>query len=488
MWSAAIERILPGERLLEIPGSRRESRHNESLHDASPFVGSTGAPLTLSPVRDRSTLGILWRRRWAVVATFVVFVVLAGVISKVLPKVYSATSTLIVVQNENGASFDAIQAAQVTARTYSDIVSAPVIAAAVARQLGAGATTASVGSAVSVSPIAETQLLRISAEDRSPLQAQRLANTYAAVVIQYARESLSSTSGARVALASAATRPTTPARPKPTLYILVAAILGLFFGVGGAFLLERLDTRLRNADEVRERFSEIILARMPRRGRDSASTSAFAEAFGLLRTNLQFASPDGLPGVIAVTSARDGEGKTTCVSEMASAMADVDLRVVAVDADFRRPMLQARMMPDHAQPLRPGLSNYLVDGCSLEEIVHDTGRPGIEFVPTGPLPASPAAFLESHKVQRVLQDLAERADLVLVDCPPLSAGADASILAGRVDGVIVIVDLDRSDERVVRDVLRQLATVRAPVLGFVLNRDRAVGLAYDYGYAGQSRQ
>jgi polysaccharide biosynthesis transport protein len=420
-----------------------------------------------------------------VLAILAVFVVSAGVISKILPKVYSATSTLIVVQNGNAASFDAIQAAQVTARTYSDIVSAPAIAAAVAHQIGGGATTASVGSAVSVSPVTETQLLRIGADDRSPLRAQRLANIYASVVIQYTHRSLGATAGATVALASGATRPTTPARPKPSLYVLVAAILGAFVGVGGAFLLERLDTRLRTADEVRERFSETILARMPRRGRSGTSTNAFNEAFGLLRTNLQFASADGLPGVIAVTSAREGEGKTTCVSEMAFAMADVGLRVVVVDADFRRPMLQTLVMPEHPKPLRRGLSSYLVDGCSLDEIVHVTGRPGVELVPTGPLPASPAAFLESHKVQSALRELVDRADLVLVDCPPLSAGADASILAGRVDGVIVVVDLDRSDERTVREVLRQLKTVRASLLGFVLNRDRAIELAYDYGYASQ---
>jgi polysaccharide biosynthesis transport protein len=420
-----------------------------------------------------------------VVATFAVFVVSTGVISKVLPKVYSATSTLIVVQNGNTASFDAIQAAQVTARTYSDIVGSPAIAAAVARAMGSGESTESVGSAVSVSPVSETQLLKITAEERSPLKAQRLANTYATVVIQYTRQSLGSAAGATVALASGATRPTAPARPKPTLYILVAAILGLFFGVGGAFLIERLDTRMHTAEEVRERFSETVLARMPRRGRSATSSNAFNEAFGLLRTNLQFASGNGLPGVIAVTSAREGEGKTTCVSEMAFAMAEVDQRVIVVDADFRRPMLQTAVMPDQLEPLRVGLSTYLVDGCALEEIVYETSRPGVELVPTGPLPASPAAFLESHKVQSALHELSARSDLVLVDCPPLLAGADASILAGRVDGVIVVVDLDRSDERTVREVLRQLKAVRAPLLGFVINRDRAVELAYDYGYSGQ---
>lgn len=435
-------------------------------------------------MRDRSTLGILWHRRWVVVATFAIFVVLAGVISKVLPKVYSATSTLVVVQKENVATFDAVQAAQVTARTYSEIVGAPVIAARVAHQLGGGQTTGSVGSAVSVSPVTETQLLKITAQDRSPRKAQVLANTYASAVIEYIHQYLGPTVGANVALASSATRPTSPARPRPTLYVLVAAILGLFFGVGGAFLLERLDTRLRTADEVRDRFNELILARMPRRGRTETSLNAFNEAFGLLRTNLHFASPDRAAKVIAVTSAREGEGKTTCVAQMAMAMAEIDSRVVIVDADFRRPMLQRVIMPDRLEPLTPGLSNHLLDDRPVAEIVHSTDTPGVELVPTGPLPASPAAFLESHRVQPALQELAEDVDLVLIDCPPLSAGADAAILAGRVDGVIIVVDLDRCDERALREVLRQLRTVHASVLGFVLNRDRAVEFAYDYEHAG----
>jgi capsular exopolysaccharide synthesis family protein len=173
---------------------------------------------------------------------------------------------------------------------------------------------------------------------------------------------------------------------------------------------------------------------------------------------------------------------------MAFAMAEVGLRVVVVDADFRRPMLQKQVMSSHVEPLRPGLSNYLVDGATLDEIVHETDHPGVQLVPTGLLPANPAAFLESHKVEPALRELANSVDLVLVDCPPLSAGADASILAGRVDGVIVVVDLDRSHEGMLREVLRQLETVRATVLGLVLNRDRAAELAYDYAYAGQSSQ
>jgi polysaccharide biosynthesis transport protein len=436
-------------------------------------------------MRDRSTLEILGRRRSVIAATCVVFIVVAAVVSHFLPKVYSATSTLIVVQNGNSVGFDAVQAAEVTARSYSEIVGAPVIAGLAASRLGGGATAGSVGSAVSVSPVIETQLLRISAEDRSPLYAQRLANVYTSVVIEYAHKYLGSSAGASMALASPATRPNSPVRPRPKLYIIIGAILGLILGIGAAFLLERIDTRLRSAEEVRSRFKQVILTRVPRRGSGTESHNAFDEAFGLLRTNVRFASPTGVPSVIAVTSASEGEGKTTCVTNMAFAMAEAGSRVILVDGDFRRSRLPAEVMTLHAPLLRPGLADYLLDACSVEEMIHETGREGLQIVPTGPQPANPAAFLEAHTLQPALDELARRADVVLVDCPPLSAGADASILSARADGVIVVVNLDRSNERAVNDVLRQLQLVHAAVLGFVLNEDQTIEFAYDYAYSAQ---
>jgi capsular exopolysaccharide synthesis family protein len=286
-----------------------------------------------------------------------------------------------------------------------------------------------------------------------------------------------------MALASPASRPTSPTRPRPLLYVLVAAILGLCLGVGAAFLLERLDTRLRSADELRRRFKQVILTRIPRLGTSSPSMYAYRESFGLLRTNLQFATPDGMPKLMAVTSPREGEGKTMCVAHTAYAMAEAGLRVIIVDADFRRSRLQAEVLGEDVPPLMPGLSEYLQEECLPEEAVHDTGRPGIQIVPTGSLPENPAAFLASHGLGGALRELAKGCDAVLVDTPPMAAGADASTIAARVEGVIVVVNLKRSDERVVNEVLRQLTIVHAPVLGFVVNEDDSIDLAYDYQYA-----
>jgi capsular exopolysaccharide synthesis family protein len=272
-----------------------------------------------------------------------------------------------------------------------------------------------------------------------------------------------------------------PARPKPTLYTLLAGILGLALGLAVAFVRERFDHRLRTSEDVEAQFDAPVLARVPRRGRSDTSIAAFREAFRLLRTNLQFAGAEGRTAAIAVTSGRQDEGKTTTVMQLALASAEVGQRVIVVEADFRRPKLQRELLPDRDESLRPGFSNYLVEAAELEDVIHPTGRPNISIVPAGPLPPSPSALLESRRGQSAVGEFLTQADLVLLDCPPLSVGADASVIAGWVGGVILVVDLAGSTDRVVRDAMRQLESVRAKVLGLVLNRDRgAEPSSYDY--------
>lgn len=436
----------------------------------------------------RSSTDVIWQARRLVLATVVGFVIVAAIVSELLPKVYSASATLLVVQNGNAATFDAVQAAQVTARTYASIIDSTEVARLVAARLNDGSTTTSIHSDVSAVPVPETQLLKITAEAGNAVRAEQLANTYGSVVIQFAHKYLGASAGATLATASVATEPTSPSRPKPALYVLIAAFLGFAAACGAALAFDRLDKRLRTSEEVSARFDELILARMPRWGRtkDEISESAMREAFGMLRTNLRFARSGGDPKVVAVTSAREAEGKTTCVTEIAIAMAEVGLKVITIDTDLRNPQLERDLMNGRSGRGRKGFADLLDETVSVDDAVNDTRYAGIELVGTGTLPDNPAAFLESHSLGPVLRDLAGRADLVLLDCPPLSAGADASILATGVDGVIVVVDLERSTERMLREALRQLSLVRASVLGLVLNKDSAPSLFYPYDYARRS--
>jgi capsular exopolysaccharide synthesis family protein len=431
-----------------------------------------------------SSLAVIARRKWTILATVIVAMLSAVGASQLVDDVYSTESTLLVALRSDTQSFDTVQASQAIARSYTDIIDSPNIAEQVARELGGGTTAQEVEDAMIFEAIPETQLVKIRAEAPTGERAKEIADAYAQVFIQYAQDNLAETTQATTTLADSAPIPSAPARPRPRLYVAVAGILGLALGLGLAFLRERLDRRLRTLEDVETQFDVPVLARIPRRGRSQYSQTAFQEASRLLRTNLQFASPEGRPRSIAVTSAREGEGKTTIAASLAAASAEVGLSVLAVEADMRRPGLQRMLMPGTPEPIYPGLSNYLVEASTLEDSIFPTERTGIRIMPAGPIPPSPSALLESRRARTAIEQFASEADLTIVDCPPLNIGADASVIADRVDGVIMVVDLQVSTENSVRQALRQLEAVRAQLLGIVVNRDKdATPSTYDYYYA-----
>jgi len=432
-------------------------------------------------VATKSPLTVLNRRKWLILATFAVSVAAAIAASQLVEKVYSSSSTLLVAVQSEGQTFDSVQASQAIARSYADIIDSPNIATEVATDLGGGTTSREVKDATSFEVIPETQLLKLNAQARTGARAKEIADSYATVFIDYARRNLGETTQASLTLADAAPVSGSPSRPKPKLYVAVAALLGLGLGLGLAFLRERLDRRLRTPEDVEANFDTPILAHIPRRGRTERSVVAFKEAHRILRTNLQFAGGEKPLRAIAITSAREGEGKTTTAATMAITNAEVGQTVLAVEADLRRPALQAELMSDEAEPLRPGLSNYLVETASLEEAVHPTSHNRVSLLPAGPIPPSPSALLEARRNRTDV--LTDAADLVIFDCPPLNIGADASLIADRVDGVVLVVDLYSSTTHSVRQALRQLEAVKAPLLGLVINRDRsAAPTSYDYYY------
>jgi capsular exopolysaccharide synthesis family protein len=416
-----------------------------------------------------------------VVGTVVVAALIAGTVSQILPKVYSTSSKLLIVQGGETTSFDAIQAAQVTARTYSDVLSSPNIAGLVARRIGNGVTRRDVESDVSVAPVAETQLLQITAEAGDPARAKQLADTYAAVFIGYARRALASTTRAQVTLADPAPLVRDPSRPKPLLYVLLACLLAVPLGIAAALLRERLDSRLGSPDEIEERFPLRVIARVPRRGRSDASRAVFNESFRLLRTGLRFASPDGELRMLAVTSGAEGEGKTTTSYNLARAAQETGQHVLLVEGDvYRARLLELLELTGAREGSSTGLTGYLAGACSLDEAIRPV-EDGLDVLPAGPMPPSFSALLEGQRGLGLMTALASRADLIIIDCPPLAPRADAAIFAGRVDGVVLVVDLTKTTNHRLRGAMRQLQSVSANILGCVVNRDTTMqGSQYSY--------
>jgi len=288
--------------------------------------------------------------------------------------------------------------------------------------------------------------------------------------------------------------------PKPVRDAILGFVLGAMLGIGLAFLWNALDTRIRGAAEVGDRLGLPLLARIPeppRRLRNERKlvmledpNCAQAEAFRMLRTNLEFANLERGARTIMVTSGLEEEGKSTTVANLAVAFARTGKRVALVDLDLRRPML-ARFFELNG---RPGLTDVALEHVDLDEALakvpiasppeaadpdtnghgrmHFNGNVGmdglLEVLPSGPLPPDAGEFIQSRVVRQILDELAVRADIVLIDAPPMLHVGDPMALTANVDAVVLVARLNVLRRPMVTEVRRMLGTAPSVTLGFVL--------------------
>ena len=284
----------------------------------------------------------------------------------------------------------------------------------------------------------------------------------------------------------------TQVQPRTIRNVILGLVLGVLMGVGLVFLWEALDTRPRSAREIEARLGLPLLARIPfvrHRGSRSPVLLAHsnpeshqAEAFRILRTNLDLAGVHVRPRSVLITSAIQGEGKSTVAASLAVALVRAGRRVLLVDMDLRRPSLHRLFGLD----VERGLTSVALGDMDLGQAIQsvpvtlsgeDTPPEGngrgdvagtLEVLTSGPVAPNAGELVTSDPIKSLLGRLPSHADLVVLDSPPLLQVGDAMTLSSWVDGVLVVVGL-RETRRPILDELRQvLETCPAPRLGFVL--------------------
>jgi len=213
-------------------------------------------------------------------------------------------------------------------------------------------------------------------------------------------------------------------------------------------------------------------------------TAAASEAFRVLRTNLQFLGLDKPVKSILVTSATPGEGKTTTVVNLAVTFAQTGARVCLVDADLRRPTVAKLLGIDNWS----GLTTALIGQDGLDACLRETTVPDLSVLPSGPIPPNPAELLGSGRMSKLIADLEERFDMVLVDSPPVLAVTDAAVVAPKVGGVVLVVRSGVVARAQVHRAKDALEAVNAKLLGVVLGAVNQEGRDGYYYYYYQSEQ
>jgi non-specific protein-tyrosine kinase len=267
-----------------------------------------------------------------------------------------------------------------------------------------------------------------------------------------------------------------PIRPRVLYNTLLALLVGVLFGLGIAFLIEYLDDTIKTPDHVRDLTGLATLGTVvfldgaspeERMVARTAPKSQGAEAYRVLRTNLQFSALDKPLTTLLCTSAEPGEGKSTTVANLAFAMAQADRRVVLVDADLRRPS-QHKILK---LPNNVGLSTALLDkGRDPAVYLQDTDVANLRVMTTGPIPPNPAEMLNSARMHEMIEILKKEADVVLFDTPPVLAVADTSILASQVDGTLLVVWAGKTRGEMLVQATERLLSLGVTPLGVVLNK------------------
>lgn len=299
-----------------------------------------------------------------------------------------------------------------------------------------------------------------------------------------------------ITLTTPAQPPTGPIRPRVLFNTMLAMVVGALIGLGIAFLIEYLDDTVKTPDHVRDLTGLATLGNVihlegaspdQRMVAHMAPKSLGAEAYRVLRTNLQFSALDKPLATLVCTSAAPSEGKSTTISNLAVVMAQSDRRVILVDADLRRPSLHKLLK----LPNNVGLSTALLDkGRDPEVYLQTTDVPNLRVMTTGPIPPNPAEMLNSARMHEMIEVLKGEADVVLFDTPPVLAVADTSILASQVDGTLLVVWAGKTRGELLTQAVERLQSLGIQPLGVVLNKltQRKSGYYYSNYYYYASRE
>ncbi|HEX8769479.1 MAG TPA: polysaccharide biosynthesis tyrosine autokinase, partial [Acidimicrobiales bacterium] len=488
-------------------------------------------------VELRDDLRILRKRKGTVILTVALLVGVTLAVSYLQTPVYAATTEVLLqsrpteslFESNTGQAVDPARAVQTQIRVF---LSQPV-KDAVKQQLG-------VTPDVSVSGVADTDVLQVTAESTVPKRAAIVADAYANAYIEFRRtqavndilaaskqiqaqiddiqkqidgaadgrkdilvsqqavfrqkldqlqvDQAIKSGGAQ--LVTPATVPTSPVRPQPVRNGIIALVLGLVLGVGLVFLLEYLDDSVKGKDDLERAAGGLPVLgviplvewkdkELPQVVSLSDPRSPASEAYRTLRTSIQFMALERPLRTMQITSPSAEEGKSTTIANLAVAIARAGQRVVILDGDLRRPRMHEFFGLDKSIGFTSVLLGKVPLSAALQPVPNQSR---LSILASGPPPPNPSELLSSVRTVEVLTSLQAEADIVLIDTPPLLPVTDALVVSGRVDATLVVCVAGSTTRKEAARAIELLRQVDAPIVGTVLNGVTADD-AYDYGYS-----
>ncbi|WP_104082537.1 polysaccharide biosynthesis tyrosine autokinase [Cryobacterium sp. Y11] len=422
------------------------------------------------------------RKRWILIVAFVLLGVAGGSAAALLTPVQyqSSTRVFVAAQIQTGSSpGDLVQGNNFVVQKlpyYLDVATSPRVLNPVITSLNLSDNATDLAQRVTATTEPGSAVIEISAlagaADAAQQLAQAVSESFTDVVInQLETPTDGGDSPVTVGVLDPAVVPDNPALPQLYLNLAVGLLIGLLVGLVTALILGLVDRRVCNRDDI-ERLTEVpVLGGIPLESRANpiitpdGPATARAEAFRVLRTNLQFADADTSRRSLVVTSSVSGEGKTTTLVNLAIVLAESGATVAVIDADLRTPRLADFLGLDADR----GLTDVLNGDILLKDSLQSWGTlHPLTVLSSGKIPTNPSELLGSTAMGTVLDVLSSSYDYVLIDAPSVLAVTDAAVLSRWTGGTILVVGATRVREAELLAAFDALEAVGTTPLGIVL--------------------
>lgn len=300
-----------------------------------------------------------------------------------------------------------------------------------------------------------------------------------------------------VRIVDSAMVPERPVKPQKALVLAISAVLGLFLGLGLAFVRNSLRSGIRQADEIEQELGVHVFATVPYSPEQALLAVAIKakqpgshllaalkpdepaiESLRSLTTALQFAMLDAPNNIVLLTGPTPGIGKSFTSANFAAVLAAAGKRVLLVDGDMRKGHINQFFGLGRGK----GLSDLIAGGAAFDAVVHRGIVPNLDFVTTGSLPPNPAELLMSSAAAGLWQQLGAQYDIVLIDSPPVLAVADSTVLAPFAGTVFMVTRANVTSLGELQESIKRLGQAGAAVKGAIFNGLDISKRRYGYGY------
>ena len=427
--------------------------------------------------------------KYIIIATLVCCLI-GGIYTKFLTiPMYKSSTTVILGSNQEGTGITQsdISINNNLVSTYAEIIKSRRVLEQVQKELNESYTYKELASEISVSSINNTQIIKITVEDNNALNAKIIANLVAKVFTVEVPELYNLDN---VHILDVAIEEDEPYNINVAKSSIIGGLLGLVLSSGIFFVIYYFDRTAKSVEQVEEVLQmpilgsveetknlkeELVVATNPK--------EIISEQIRTIRTNLQFTSADEKIKTILITSSIPSEGQSFISSNLATAFAQNNKKVLIVDCDMRK----GRVNKIFKISNRIGLSNLLAykedDEENLEDYVFKTKIDNLYVIPRGKVPPNPSELLNSQKTAKLISLLSEIFDYIIFDGPPVNGLSDSLIMSDFVDRTIVVTSLNSAPIELLESTKKMLTNVNAKVAGVIVNkvpRRKSSGKSYYY--------